>query len=83
MLKTIQCSTSSVLRFSATSGSCMISANVAVFGGTLVHSSFGETGFGSACVYLLGMTPPSSKAGVVSVRPGPAGPRPWAAPRPA
>src|SRR5580704_17984155 len=42
--------------------------------GTCVHSSFGEIGFGSACVYLFGMTPPSSKSGEVSVSPGPGGP---------
>src|SRR5580704_4730310 len=50
-----------------------MSAKLTVPGGTCVHSSFGEIGFGSACVNLFGMTPPSSKSGEVSVRPGPGG----------
>src|SRR5580658_4815448 len=50
-----------------------MSAKLTVPGGTCVHSSFGDMGFGSACVYLFGMTPPSSKSGEVRVRPGPGG----------
>src|ERR1700722_3537736 len=50
-----------------------MSAKLTVPAGTCVHSSFGEIGFGSACVYLFGMIPPSSKSGEVSVRPGPGG----------
>ncbi len=46
MLKIIQCRTSSVLRCSATSGSCRINAKLTVPAGTWVHSSFGETAFG-------------------------------------
>src|SRR6516165_1989365 len=58
----------------ATSGSWKIRAKLTVFGGTLVHSSLGETGFGSDCVYLAGISEPSANAVVVRVRPGPAGP---------
>src|SRR5262249_6280324 len=33
----------------------------------------GETGFGSDCVNLAGISPPSGNAGVVRVNPGPGG----------
>src|SRR5258708_7032108 len=57
----------------ATSGSCMIKTKLTVFAGTLIQSSFGEIGFGSDCVNLAGISPPSANAGVVSVSPGRAG----------
>src|ERR1700720_4184439 len=60
----------------ATSGSCMIRTKVTVLAGTLVHSSLGETGLASDCVYLLGISAPSENAGLVSVIPGPDGPLP-------
>src|ERR1700733_3757066 len=50
-----------------------MSANETVPGGTLDHSSFGETNFLTAKVNLSGMTPPSVKSGVVNVSPGSAG----------
>src|SRR5580692_2756736 len=50
-----------------------MSAKVTVPAGTCVQSSFGDMGFGSACVYLFGMIPPSSNSGEVRVRPGPGG----------
>src|SRR5579862_5744194 len=61
---------------SATSGSCMIRTKLAVLAGTLVHSSFGETGVSTDWVYLAGISEPSANAGLVSVIPGPAGPLP-------
>src|ERR1700680_2477635 len=70
MLKMIQCRTSPVFFWSATSGSCRIKAKVTVPGGTLVHSNLGETALGSDCVYLAGISPPSENAEVVSVNPG-------------
>src|ERR1035437_7123486 len=70
MLKAIQCMTSSVVLCSAVSGSITINTKVAVLGGTLVHSNFGETGFGSAWENLLGITAPSANAGLESVSPG-------------
>src|SRR5580698_6534988 len=76
MLKAIQCVTSSVFFPIATSGSCMSSTKVTVPAGTFFHSSLGETGLGSACVNLLGITPPSSKSGDESASPGGAGPLP-------
>src|SRR5262249_33902098 len=51
----------------------MIKTKLAVFAGTLVQSSLGETGFGSDCVYFAGISPPSAKAAVVIVSPGRAG----------
>src|SRR5215469_15258489 len=73
ILKTSQWRTSSVFLWTATSGSCMISANVIVFAGTLVHCRRGETGFGSDCVNPAGIWPPSANAVVVRVNPGPGG----------
>src|SRR5215813_7675330 len=73
ILKTSQWRTSSVFLCTATSGSCMISAKVIVFAGTLVHCRRGETGFGSDCVNLAGISPPSANAVVVRVNPGPGG----------
>src|SRR6201986_5500343 len=72
ILKIIQCSTSLVVLFSEVSGSCRMIAKLTTPSGTLVQVSLGETGapFSAAWVYLLGMMPPSSNAGVVSVRPG-------------
>src|ERR1700674_692045 len=47
-------------------------AKLTTSSGTLVQASLGETGapFSAAWVYLLGIIPPSSNAGVVSVSPG-------------
>src|SRR5262245_3109667 len=73
ILKTSQWRTSSIFLCIATSGSCMISAKVIVFAGTLVHCRRGETGFGSDCVNLAGISPPSANAVVVRVNPGPGG----------
>src|SRR5580704_3436797 len=72
ILKIIQCSTSLVVLFSAVSGSIRMIAKLTTPSGTLVHVSLGETAapLSAAWVYLLGMTPPSSNAGVVSVSPG-------------
>src|ERR1700677_2200086 len=79
ILKAIQCKISSTFFCGAVSGSCMIRAKLTTPDGTLVQSSFGETGFGSDCVYLFGITEPSSKADVVKVSPGRAGALGWAA----
>ena len=51
------------------SGSCMISANDFVFAGASVHASAGE-GFvwPASQVYLLGIDPPSLKAGLVRLK---------------
>src|ERR1700733_8782357 len=72
ILKTIQCRTSSVVLLSDVSGSCRINAKLTTPSGTLLHASLGETAapFSAAWVYLLGITPPSSNAVVVSVIPG-------------
>src|SRR5260370_23650243 len=73
MLNTSQCSTSSIFRCGAASGSCMYKTKLTVFGGTFDHISRGETGLGSDCVNLAGISAPSANAAVVRVRPGPAG----------
>ena len=53
-------------RFSTGSGSCMMSTKLCVPIGTCDHESAGETAIApAACVYLSGMTPPSSNAVVV------------------
>src|ERR1700749_1617099 len=72
ILKIIQCSTSLVVLFSDVSGSCRIIAKLTPPSGTLVQVSLGETAapLSAAWVYLLGIMPPSSNAGVVSVSPG-------------
>src|SRR5664279_4510416 len=68
MLKAIQCSASAEPLFGATSGSCMISAKLAVPAGTLSQLRAGDTGVVVlAWVYLSGMTPPSVNAELVSV----------------
>src|SRR5262245_15817212 len=50
--------------FNTGSGSCMRSTKLCVPGGTCDHFSSGETAAppSAACVYLLGITPPSSHA---------------------
>src|SRR5262245_29545914 len=59
------------------SGSCINSTKLCVPGGTCDQSSFGEGAVGpDACVYLSGITPPSSHALVVMINGGLAGPRP-------
>src|SRR5262249_39068495 len=59
------------------SGSCISSTKLWVPGGTCDHSSFGDTAaVPAACVYLSGITPPSSHAVVVMTSGGVAGPRP-------
>src|ERR1700751_3833499 len=72
MLKIIQCSTSLVVLFRDVSGSCRMSAKLTTPSGTLVHVNLGETAapLSAAWVYLFGIIPPSSNAGVVSVSPG-------------
>src|SRR5580692_4430108 len=72
MLKIIQCKTSLVVLFNDVSGSCRISAKLTTPSVTFVQVSLGENGapFSADWVYLLGIIPPSSNAGVVSVRPG-------------
>src|SRR5262249_50392508 len=67
ILNAIQCRTSPVPLFSATSGSCMISAKLMVPAGTFSQLKAGETGDVLAWVYLSGMTAPSAKAELVSV----------------
>src|SRR5262245_4073268 len=63
--------------FSTGSGSCISSAKLCVPGGTCDHESAGDAAFGpAACVYLSGITPPSSHAVVVMMSGGVAGPRP-------
>src|SRR5437870_13841177 len=76
MLKATQCTTVFVERVNAVSGSSLFSTKVTVPCGTLLHSSFGDTGVATLCVYFAGISAPSANAVVVSVRPGPAGPRP-------
>src|SRR5688572_20179212 len=57
-------------RFSTGSGSCMMSTKLWVPIGTWDHESAGDGAPGpAACVYLSGMTPPSSNA-VVVIRSG-------------
>src|SRR5262252_7597128 len=59
------------------SGSCISSTKLCVPGGTCDHDSAGDTADGpAACVYLSGITPPSSQAVVVISSGGVAGPRP-------
>src|SRR5882672_6695468 len=59
------------------SGSCMSRTKVCVPGGTCDHLSSGDGDVGpAACVYLSGITPPSSHAVDVMIRGGVAGPRP-------
>src|SRR5665213_2219309 len=48
----------------------MINTKAEVFAATWLHSRLGEIGCGSDCVYLGGMTPPSSNEWVASVNPG-------------
>src|SRR5947208_15357837 len=72
MFQTSQCTWSSVVRLRATSGSCMCSTKLAVFGGALVQVSAGET-CSPACVYLAGIGAPSANAVVFKVIAGPAG----------
>ena len=67
MLNAIQCSTSVEPLFSATSGSCMISAKLIVPAGALSQLKAGDTGVALAWVYLSGMTAPSANAALVSV----------------
>src|SRR5471030_2531359 len=63
--------------FSTGSGSCMSSTKLCVPEGTCDHLSSGDGDVGpAACVYLSGMTPPSSHAVDVMMRGGVAGPRP-------
>src|SRR5215467_13348511 len=63
------------------SGSFMISTKLCVPGGTCVQLSAGFGAVGpAACVYLSGITPPSSHAVDVMINGGVCGPRP--APRP-
>src|SRR3954465_2583111 len=73
----------------AGSGSFMMIAKLCVPGGTCDQDSAGEGAVGpAACVYLSGITPPSSHAdevmsrgGVCGPRPPPPGPpRPWPPP---
>src|SRR5262245_48338934 len=68
--------------FNTGSGSCMSSTKLCVPGGTCDHFSSGETAAppSAACVYLLGITPPSSHADDVISSGGVAGPRPPAPP---
>src|SRR5712691_3338756 len=59
------------------SGSCMSSTKLCVPIGTCDHLSSGDGAVApAACVYLSGMTPPSSHAVDVMIRGGVAGPRP-------
>src|SRR5690349_3902091 len=65
MLKAAQCSTSLVVRWSAVSGSSTTRAKLWVPAGALVQARAGETGAGTAWVYLSGMMPPSVKEELV------------------
>src|SRR5262249_56011453 len=59
------------------SGSCMSSTKLCVPGGPCDHFNSGDGAVGPpACVYLSGMTPPSSHAEDVMISGGVAGPRP-------
>src|SRR3954469_14965412 len=74
MFHTSQYVTSRMLRWSATSGSCISSTKLCVPIGTCVHLSSGET---PICpTNFAGMTPPSSNDVVVMTSGGAAGPRP-------
>src|SRR4029077_14575988 len=87
MFQMSQCVTSpfELLAGIAGSGSFMMIAKLCVPGGTCDQLRAGDGAVGpAACVYLSGMTPPSSQAvdvmiigGVCGPRPGP---RPWAPP---
>src|SRR5687767_15029679 len=85
MFHTSQCTWSPVVLFLETSGSRKCSTKLCVPAGTFVHVRGGETGFGTACVYLFGMMPPSIQPVVVSVMGAAAPPPPppragaWAA----
>src|SRR5258707_9856821 len=69
--------------FRTGSGSCISSTNVCVPAGACDHFNSGDTADGpAACVYLSGITPPSSHAAVVMRSGGVAGPRPPPAARP-
>src|ERR1700690_88183 len=70
MLNIIQWRTSPPLFCGAPSGSRTLKTKLTVFGGTFVHCSLGEIGFGTDWVNFAGMMDPSSNAGVVSVNPG-------------
>src|SRR6266702_6763105 len=61
MLKAAQCRTSLVVCCNAVSGSSTTSAKLWVPAGALVQASAGETGAGTAWVYLSGITAPSAK----------------------
>src|SRR4051794_25874850 len=59
------------------SGSCINRTKLCVPGGTCDHFSSGDGEVGPpACVYLSGITPPSSQADEVMISGGVAGPRP-------
>src|SRR5215831_3946805 len=85
MFQTSQCVTSIFeLLLSAGSGSCIRRTRLCVPGGTCDHLSSGDGAFGpAACVYLSGMTPPSSQAVLVMISGGVCGPRPRPWPPPA
>src|SRR5215475_5783896 len=85
MFQTSQCVTSIFeLLLSAGSGSCISRTKLCVPGGTCDHLSSGDGASGpAACVYLSGMTPPSSQAVVVMRSGGVCGPRPRPCPPPA
>src|SRR5260370_42415354 len=72
MLNTSQCSTSSIFRWGAASGSCMYKTKLTVFGGTFDHISRGETGLGAEWVNLAAISAPAGNAAVRSGRAGPA-----------
>src|SRR5215831_17491182 len=80
-----QCVTSplELLAGMAGSGSFMISTKLCVPGGTCdqLNAGFGEVG-PPACVYLSGITPPSSHAVDVMISGGVCGPRPAPPPAP-
>src|SRR5438045_7630704 len=82
MFQTSQCVMSIFEPFCSTgSGSCNRSTKVCVPIGTCDHLSSGDGEVApAACVYLSGITPPSSHADEVMISGGACGPRP--APRP-
>src|SRR6187399_645157 len=73
ILKINQCVTSSTPLLIDGSGSCSSNVNDCVPIGTCVQLSTGEGAFGTACVNLSGITPPSWKSGDVRAMPGAAG----------
>src|SRR4051794_26925028 len=77
MFHTSQCSWSSVVPASDTSGSCMSSTKLCVLGGGFVQLSWGET-CSAAWVYFTGISSPSGQPLVVNVIEGGAGAAPRA-----